>query len=371
MSRQTQTPTEAITKSGQKIILRPEGTWEYKDSAPRQRFKARNEIGMYALWGTSSLLLIIVGYWVEHELHWKLRSHILTEIGIAGIVAIILAATIEYVSRKRDERRFKEEKDAIKNDVFEHVLGYRLPEGTFAELDEQILNASFIRKNFTVTYKLSPLDDPRFIKINGQISYKVLNLTPGPKDFEFRTGIEKAPIAELDDLVKFTVVKVRGTGVDVDLQTQEEIKKAIDYKTPNHLYIRKKLTICGKEHISATIRFEVVRALQGGSEYFLTPILSLGFELFVQAWEEIEVSAAAYLPENLAEGDQHLKRQDSYHWILQRPMLPYQGVYVNWKSKPKVAPPPAVPPPPVPPPLKTAPPVSDPASGNPEPTEVK
>jgi hypothetical protein len=337
MNSYGQNPIEGITKDGRKVVLKPEGTWKFKELAlePRlkPRFKQRKETGMYVLWVALSLLFISAGYFFEHEWEWKLRSHILTEIGIAGVVAFILALTIEYVSRKRDERRFREEKEAIKNDVFEHVLGYRLPEGIFAELDEQILNASFIRKDFTITYKLSALDDHRFIKINGQISYKIFNVTPGRKDFEFVTGIEKAPIRDLDKLVKYTVVKIKGSGLDIDLQTKEDINKAVDYKTPNHLHIRQKITIKGNEHASATIRFEVVRALQGGSEFFLTPILALGFELFVQAWEGIEVSAASYLPEELTEGDQHLKKQNSYHWLLQRPMLPYQGVYVSWKSK--------------------------------------
>jgi|GEM_PF-3985105 len=333
MSNYEQTPIEATTRDRRKVILRPDSTWEFKDLPPPWRFKERKEKGMYLLWGALSLLFVIAGNYTEHEWHWQLRSHILNEIGIAGFVAIILAVTIEYVSRKRDERRFKEEKEAIKHDVFEHVLGYRLPEGTFAELDEQILNASFMRKDFTVTYNLSPLPDPRFIKIAGQISYKVFNLTAGKKDFNFRTGIEKAPIAELDDQVKFMVVKIRGSGVEVDLQDTKDIKAAEDHQTPHHLYIRKKITIKGKENISTTIKFEVVRALQGGSEFFLTPILALGFELFVEAWEGIEVSAASYSHEDLTEGDQHLEKQNSYHWVLQRPMLPYHGVYLSWKPK--------------------------------------
>ena len=339
MSNYIQTPIEIITKDGRKVVLKPEGTWEFKDLPPQWLFKERKETGMYLLWGSLSLFFLIAGYCAEHQLDWQLRAHILNELGIAGFVAIILAATIEYVSRKRDERRFREEKQAIKNDVFQHVLGYQLPEGTFAELNEQILNASFIRKDFTVKYTLSSLND-RFIKIKGQISYKVFNITAGQKDFDFRTGIEKAPIAELDDQVKFKVVKIRSSVGDLlDLQDEDKIKEAQDERTPRHLYIRKRFAIKGKQHLSTTIKFEVVRTLEGGSEFFLTPLLALGFSLFVEAWEGLEVSATSYLPEELTEGDEHLKKQNSYHWVLQRPMLPFQGVYVSWKSRPTSSPP--------------------------------
>jgi|ERR1041384_3700192 hypothetical protein len=335
MSIYSQRPIELTTKDGRKVVLRSEGTWEFKDLPPQRRFRARKETGMYLLWGTLSLFSLVAGYYVEHQLNSHLGSHILNEIGIAGFVAMILAATIEYVSRKRDERRFKEEKEAIKSDVFEHVLGYKLPEGTFAELNEQILNASFIRKDFKVKYILSPLnDDDRFIKIQGQISYKVFNVTAGQKEFNFRTGIEKAPIVDFDNQVKFKVVKIRSDGRDLlDLQDEKTIKAAQDENTPRHLYIRKRFPIKGNQHVSTTIKFEVVRAREGGSEFFLTPLLALGFELFVDAWDGLEVSATAYLPEDLTDGDQHLKKQNSYHWVLERPILPFQGVYVSWKSK--------------------------------------
>ena len=330
-----QLPIDAKTSDGRAVLLRPEGNWEYKDASIGAFFRERKETSWYLLWGTLSLLLLVLGYGAEHEYHWELRSHILNELGVAGFVAIILAVTIEYVSKKRDERRFKEEKDAIKNDVFEHVLGYRLPEGTFASLDDQILNASFFRKDFAVRYELSPLENPAFIKIDGQISYKVLNLTPEPKDFYFRTGTEKAPVAELDHLVKFTVVRVRDSaGNDLlDLDSVDKIKTAQDESIPNHLHIRQTITINGNDRVSATIRFEAVRALQGGSAFLLTPNVALGFQLFVQAWDGIEVSATSYLPETLKKGDQHLKGQNSYHWVLERPMLPYQGVYLSWTSR--------------------------------------
>lgn len=326
---------EATTEDGRAVVLKPGGEWEFKDVALRRFFRGRKEIGTYMLWGTFSLFLLIAGHVVENEYHWKLRSHILNELGVAGFVAIILAVTIEYVSRKRDERRFKEEKEAIKNDVFEHVLGYRLPEGTFAALDDQILNASFFRKDFAIRYELFPLEDPGFIKIRGQISYKVLNLTPERKDFPFRTGIEKAPIAELNDLVKFTVIRVRANGRDLlkDLETEEKIKKALDQSIPNHLHIKQTISINGNDRASVTIRFEGVRAFQGGSSFLLTPNVALGFQLFVEAWDGIDVTATSYLPETLKKGDQHLKKQNSYHWVLERPMLPYQGVYLSWRAR--------------------------------------
>ncbi|MGH8556422.1 MAG: hypothetical protein ACRESZ_02955 [Methylococcales bacterium] len=151
-----------------------------------------NEILMYIAWFALSLLFVTAGYCFEHEWQSPLLSHISTELGIAGMIAVMLALTIEHVSKKRDEQRLEADRRVIKNDVFEHVLGYRLPDGTFAAINDQILNAWFIRKAFTTSYRLSQLEtDKGYILINGQLSYELFNMTPETKAYKFWTAIER------------------------------------------------------------------------------------------------------------------------------------------------------------------------------------
>ena len=70
-----------------------------------------------------------------------------------------------------------------------------------------------------------------------------------------------------------------------------------------------------------------------GVRFILTPLQALGLDLKVKACKDIEVLANAYLPETLTTGDGHLPEHNIYHWVLKRPMLPNQGVYLTWKSK--------------------------------------
>lgn len=324
----------------------------------KSREELYKQILMYGVWLLLSISLIVLGYYLEHEFHYRLRSHIVTEIGIAGLVAIILALTIEHQSRKSEEKRAAAERErekerqtaererererlaversAIKKDVFEHVLGYRLPDGTFAEIDNQILNASFIRKDCTFSYQLEPMElknKQRYMKLKAKLTYKIVNLTPEKKPYDFSTIVELAPIKELNDQVKFTSVNVKGCEKLFSLD-EDELKEATDdAKRPNHIMIEKKISILPEVPASATITFEAVRTLEGGHSFILHPLQTVGFDLKVGATKDIEVVATSYFREKLKEGDEHLPHINSYHWIMRSPILPYQGIYLTWKSK--------------------------------------
>ncbi len=311
--------------------------------------KQRKETALYVALGGLSLIFLSGGYYLEHEYHRYLLSHLATEIGIAWIVALILAMTIEHVSRKRDERIFREEKEtikrmfeeeneAIRRDVFKHVLGYRLPEGTFAELDNQILRAEFIRRDFKCSYKLEVLtvgpENTKFMKVHGTLTYEIVNRTPERKPYLFSTIVERAPVEELNSLVKFVSVNVKGCEERLALETEDEIRKAVDHEIrPNHLVIEKQISISGNTYASAVVRFEAVRVFEGGVSFLLHKLQTVGFSLKVEAPQDVEVSASAFLPEPLGEGVEHYPSSNTYHWVLKNPILPYQGVYVSWKSK--------------------------------------
>lgn len=303
------------------------------------------QIVLYSSLTVASAILITAGYALEID-GKKLLGHIVEELGIAVMIAIVLALTIEHQSRKREERRQEAdrqrdeerreaEREEIKKNVFDHVLGYRLPEGIFAELDNQILNAWFIRSEFSVLYRLSVLEtDPRFLKIDGTLSYNIVNLTPEIRPYTFTTSIEKAPIEELDELVKFKSVRVTGCATPLVLDTEESLEKEVDHETrPNHKVISKSIEIMPKVNALAVINFDVLRILQGGSSFILTPVQTLGFELIVHAPKNVDVLATAYLRETFEKGKFHSPSSGTFHWKLNRPMLPYQGVYLTWKSK--------------------------------------
>ena len=296
----------------------------------------KESVLLYLLMGALALLFLAAGYYFKQEFHLEFVSHLLTEIGIAWLVAIILAFTVEYASRKRDERRFNAEKEGIKNDVFQHVLGYRLPHGTFVELDNQILRAPFIREDATCFYRLIALtqENEKFMKVEGTLTYTIVNRTPERQPFLFTTIIENAPIEKLNQFVKFTSVNVKGCEVPIALNTEDEINNEVNtVKRPNHKSIEKPISISGNGSASAVVKFESVKSFEGGFSFLLNKLQTVGFSLKVEAPPEVEVLADSYLREPLGEGSEHYPKNNTYHWVLKNPILPYQGVYVTWKSK--------------------------------------
>src|SRR6185369_4361383 len=290
----------------------------------------------------------IWSYCLEHQYGDNFLIHLLKEIGFALLVAVILAMTVEYVQKKRDEQRFRAEREAIKKDVFEHVLGYRLPKGTFEQLDNQILGAKFIRRNFRCFYVLQDLKGTaeKFMQVKATFTYEIVNRTPEKQSFLFLTVIENAPVESLNENVKFTSVRVTGCEPPIDLDTENKLTAAVKRNIrPNHKVIQEPISISPFGSASAVVNFDSVKAFEGGVSFLLHKLQTVGFFLRVDAPPDVEVSADAYFPGELRKGSEHHPGNNTYNWEFEHPILPYQGVYVTWKSKPSAnsspSPPPA------------------------------
>src|SRR5436190_9588841 len=87
-------------------------------------------------------------------------GHLVTEIGIAGLVGFILALTFERLSAGEFRKLARQERDAIKTDVFHYVYGYGIPRPITDMIDKQILKSPFVRKNMRATFTLLIVDGP-------------------------------------------------------------------------------------------------------------------------------------------------------------------------------------------------------------------
>lgn len=327
---------------GRSVILKRDGTWDFKN--PEERLPTKRgweDARLYILLGILGLVLLFVSDCLKlgsaciERYGKQFLANLFTEIGTALLVAVLLALTVQKVLKERDERRFRAERELIKRDVFEHVLGYRLPEGTFKELDNQILGAKFIRKDFKCCYELESISEfAKYVKVNATFEYEIVNRTPEELLFSFETAIEKAPVSELNDRVNFTKVIVTGCEPPIRLNDKEECEKEVDEITrPNHKVIKKPIRISGFEAAGVNVEFEVVRFLDGGGSFLLHPLQTVGFALKVEAPSDVEVSADPYFPGKLKKGREHYPDGGAYNWVSDHPILPYQGVYVTWKSK--------------------------------------
>jgi len=103
------------------------------------------------------------------------------------------------------------------------------------------------------------------------------------------------------------------------------------------------------------IRYQGIRAMEGAGIYFVFTTHTCDLDLTVHVKNnDLDVFAEAYSPHKLAETDRHDPATGYYNWAIEKPLLAYQAVRVNWRrasvpvkqfSQLVAAPTPAAPPP--------------------------
>jgi hypothetical protein len=149
---------------------------------------------IYSLLLAVSIGFLVGGYFVENR---PLLAHLLNELGIAGVVAFILALTIERLSaeelRRRAERErktlrqeFDRQTEAIKQDVFHQIYGRMLPPELRDELDD-VLRSEFIRSELYLEFELTVEKDSQtseeYVKSKCKTRSKIENITGQKESF--------------------------------------------------------------------------------------------------------------------------------------------------------------------------------------------
>ena len=80
--------------------------------------------------------------------------------------------------------------------------------------------------------------------------------------------------------------------------------------------------------------YENIKSLENGYEYFLSTLPTQGFDLRVTVRPlDLDVSATPFHPQELREASDHNPALRLYHWKIERPILPYQGLCLAWKAR--------------------------------------
>src|SRR5580692_8885371 len=107
---------------------------------------------------------------------WEITSHLLNEVGIAGLIAMVLVFTIDRVTRKESvelaefhQQKLKDiaekNEESIKTNVFHYVFAQSLPNDIIAEIRDQLLCHNFVRHDLHVHYKINQFDDPKYVLV--------------------------------------------------------------------------------------------------------------------------------------------------------------------------------------------------------------
>src|SRR5262249_8104626 len=137
----------------------------------------------------------VVGQEVEKPHYWwQLASHIANELGIAGLIAMVLVFTIDRLTRKESaelathhQQRMKEIADeterAIKTNVSHYVSGHAFPDVVVAEIKSQLLPRCFLRHNQKITHEISPSTMPEYLTLLTTMEYEIENISHNEQDY--------------------------------------------------------------------------------------------------------------------------------------------------------------------------------------------
>jgi hypothetical protein len=290
-----------------------------------------------------SILALEVGYYLERGLVLGSRTitnaalgHLITEIGIAGLIGFVLALTFERLSAKEFNDLAKKERDVLKTDLFLYIYGWGIPLKITEVINSQILRTTFIRKNMEAIYTLKIIDEPgssvKYVLAQREFSYEVENLTERSCPFVFNAATDIAPTTLLDEEAKFISVKVEGCEEPFELNEIELRGKQIEKGHERYLHFAP--LIRGKKTAKVSVESQTVKHLDGGRLYLILSNHTCDLVLRVKVPnKDLDVIATAYAGSDLKTGRGHYPDMGLYHWKIEEPILAYHGLYVAWTSK--------------------------------------
>ncbi len=313
---------------------------------------------IYILLLAVSVGLLVAGNFVKIEL----AAHLLNELGIAGVVAFILALTIERVSaeefRRRAERErktlrqeFDRQTEAIKQDVFHQIYGRMLPPELRDELDD-VLRSEFIRSELYLEFELTIEKDlqtsEEYVKSKCKTRSKIENITGQKRVFPLDYSIDQSPSDALRAEVKY--LEFQASGCETEFLLKEGDLKNLVRTDENQIYLdigsdpSRQIVVLPDHPTEMRIEYQAIRPMRGRGIYysFTSHTGYLELTVFVKN-RDLEVFAETYSSHPLKETNRHNKDNGYYNWEVKKPLLRHQAVHVNWRRPAALPKPAAVP----------------------------
>jgi hypothetical protein len=305
-----------------------------------------------------SIGLLAVGFWI-HQAHngetdphpiTAVAEHFANELGIAGIVACILAITIESLShrefltlaqeersaiKKEFEKLAQQERNAIKQDVFHYVYGHSIPEEITTEIELQLLKNLFVKRNLVLVHTIEPFPaNPKYVVLTTHITYELQNLTDQTQTYHLLSFSEDAPEPALQAEARFLSIKVDDCETPFIIEGDELVSSQDKNKIGGHLCVEKDIRVRPDRPARFAFSVRTLKSLDDGYDIFLCSDPTCGFDIKVHVYHlDLEVSAHAFHPETLSPALEHRPALNRHHWTIKRPVLIHQGAYVYWRPK--------------------------------------
>ncbi len=282
----------------------------------------------------------------EHGTLIKIFGFLVSEIGIAGIVAIIIVLTIERYTRASHQRESQRLINIINKNIFYAVFQKYIPEEVFAEVKSALINSNVTRSDYTIEYELKLPSEVELLKNDKnakdslfceiESGYVITNITDKPIQTEIKMELENSLNPYLKDYMKILSLKIgddEKEGVELSGTNDSVTGNADDVyftkQTKTHLVMTYQLSMKAKESISVKTCAQTIKR-SVDQEVWSSRIPSTGLVIKVKAPKIICLSAKANHSSPFPPTPDTTDRNGYAVWNLNHGIFPYQSIVLWW-----------------------------------------
>jgi len=289
------------------------------------------------------IVAAVIEYAVGHsDPVWVLIYHIIRDIGIAFIIAIILAAGIESEHRKQLRGMLEEKVGSISENVFKGVYNVELPREYVSETVSLAIKNNFVRTGTQVIYWIRSQQEgaDEFVTLDTKISFTIKNISHKNQVLPMKLLLPRPtnPARASHSIIADWKVTLDGgdreipfPGFSVDMrEANAQLQELIN--TEDDLYCKielGKIDLAVQQEAHVTARYVMVKEIDDTEILkFLHPTKGVsvniyGADMFLIKGRSIHRHTCE-LGEPLNDA-QTLSQRDYF--------LPHQGIHIWWKRK--------------------------------------
>ena len=274
----------------------------------------------------SIILLVASHYWIPDNV-FKMLAH---ELGVAGIVAVILVFTIETFTRERHRLAADDLLASINKNLFHAIYKRYIPEPVFEEVEKCVMRCSVYREAHELDYTiddLPPTADEALrsshFQCTAQTSYKLSNLLDQDTTHDITIKIERPLESKYDALCTINELTVNGVTVP-----ESELMACIT-RTDQHVVLCKKIELPARGKVDVSTKSTLLKK-KTDSEIWCSRLPSDGLKLTVSTPSKgLMVKASANHSERLKV---QLDNQVTRKWVLDFGIFPHQSIIFWWQQ---------------------------------------
>lgn len=298
----------------------------------KQNKDAQEQLGLlyYVVIGLGSALLVLAS--VEGWSPLGIPPTFFKDLGIAGIVALIVILTVEKQSRDRHERAANTLVKRINENLFHAIYNRYVPEVVLAEVEKLLMKASIYRTDHEINYTIEGvkdgegpnLDCSRHVRCQAQSRYTLHNVSEGLVTHDVVTVLERPIDPDWESECKIEEVSIGG------IPLTEDVIKAHTSDTPEQFKFSYPLEVTAGERVEISTSSRLIKR-RLDIETWASRLPSDGLKLTVSVPnKDLDVRAFAHHSEPLKE---ILNNAVTKSWELKYGVFPYQSVSFWWRPR--------------------------------------